>query len=128
MDKSFETWSRDIDLLLISAQKDGSMPRLRHNIFNIVAVVDLSQEEGLNLVSTIQRYINDYNLPLRLGLFLVYSETASELDRNRDAKSNGMFRIGKQNEDFELPFDISIGAALARACLLYTSPSPRDRG
>lgn len=115
MDKSFETWSRDIDLLLISAQKDGSMPRLRHNIFNIVAVVDLSQEEGLNLVSTIQRYINDYNLPLRLGLFLVYSETASELDRNRDAKSNGMFRIGKQNEDFELPFDISIGAALARA-------------
>ena len=119
LDKNFEDWSRSIELL-ISAQQDGSIPRLRRNIFNIVAVIDLSQREGLNLVSTVQRYINKFDAPLRLGLVLVDREAESESEWKRDANGNGVFQIKKQNGDFELPFGISIGAALARAGTLLS--------
>ena len=119
LDKNFEDWSRSIELL-ISAQQDGSIPRLRRNLFNIVAVIDLSQREGLNLVSTVQRYINKFDVPLRLGLVLVDREAESESEWKRDANGNGVFQITKQNRDFELPFGISIGAALARAGTLLS--------
>ena len=124
-DPDFEHLSPKIDQF---SEQGGSIPHMKRNLLNVIAIVDLSQPSDRTFVENIHRYVSDGGVPLRLGLVLVDNDTGG-LQANGNVDENNYNAEGcktpeASNPDQErddknghlcLPSGLPIRTALARA-------------
>ena len=124
-DPDFEHLSPKIDQF---SEQGGSIPHMKRNLLNVIAIVDLSQPSDRTFVENIHRYVSDGGVPLRLGLVLVDNDTGG-LQANGNVDENNYNAEGcktpeASNPDQErddknghlcLPSGLPIRPALARA-------------
>jgi len=56
----------------------GSFPNVRHNLFNTILVMDLSQSSNLHFIATTVANIVNRGLPFRFGVVPVIDDEDSE--------------------------------------------------
>ena len=127
-DAEFEHFSPNIDQFY--AERGGSIPRIKRNLFNIVAVVDLSRPSDWDFVDTVHRYIIDHSMPLRLGLVLVdigtgglhsngdFSRSHDNLNGCKAPEENELDQNENEQARLCLHSGLPIGTAIARAGVL----------
>jgi len=56
----------------------GSFPNVRHNLFNTILVMDLSQSSNLHFITTTVANIMNRGLPFQFGVVLMIDDEASK--------------------------------------------------
>ena len=101
----------------------------KHNILEVRdLVVDFPIFGGI-----MQRRVNSVHAVRKVSFDLIKGETLGIVGESGSGKSTvgnailNVLRLTAPDVDIDGPININIGSCKSKNCLLYTSPSPRDK-